>query len=60
MAATGDGTLSLYQHRNESYPPVNLKQTEHPIVSFDWNNGKQGLFAAVSFDQQVRVGIVNF
>ncbi|CAO3675163.1 unnamed protein product [Umbelopsis ramanniana] len=60
MTATGDGSLSMYQQGAEYSPKANLKQTEHPVVSFDWNGSKEGLYAAVSFDQQVRVGIVNF
>ncbi|KAG2175169.1 hypothetical protein INT44_007657 [Umbelopsis vinacea] len=46
MTATGDGSLSLYQQGLGS--KANLKQTEHPIVSFDWNGSKEGLYAAVS------------
>jgi hypothetical protein len=60
MTATGDGSLSMYQQGAEYSSKANLKQTEHPIVSFDWNGSKEGLYAAVSFDQQLRVGIVNF
>jgi hypothetical protein len=59
MTASGEGHLSLYKHGSSSTPVTKSKQTEHPIVSFDWNSSKQGLFAAVSFDQQVRIGIVN-
>lgn len=59
MTASGEGHLSLYKHGSLSAPVTKSKQTEHPIVSFDWNLSKQGLFAAVSFDQQVRIGLVN-
>jgi len=59
MTASGDGVLCVHEHGSGPFVPVELKQTEHPIVSFDWNNGKNGLYAAVSFDQHVRVGIVN-
>ncbi|KAG2183389.1 hypothetical protein INT43_006395 [Umbelopsis isabellina] len=59
MTASGEGHLSLYKHGSLSTPVTKSKQTEHPIVSFDWNTSKQGLFAAVSFDQQVRIGLVN-
>ena len=60
MTAAGDGNLSLYQQGKGYVPKADLKQTEHPVVSFDWNGSKEGLYAAVSFDQKVRVGIVNF
>jgi WD40 repeat protein len=31
--------------------------TSQPLTSFDWHSGKRGLFATVSFDQVITVGI---
>jgi len=59
MTANGSGYLSLYRQDKPSSPIGESKQTEHPIISFDWNEEKSGLYAAVSFDQQVRVGMVD-
>jgi hypothetical protein len=35
-----------------------LNLSKHPIISLDWNKDKKGLFACSSFDQSIKIGLV--
>ncbi|KAI8646275.1 WD40-repeat-containing domain protein [Parasitella parasitica] len=54
--AGGDGNLSTYSLDLQVAHVLNL--SKHPIISLDWNKDKKGLFACSSFDQSIKIGMV--
>lgn len=53
--AGGDGKLSIY---DDIKSIDTLSLSKHPIISLDWHKDKKGLFACSSFDQSIKIGMV--
>ncbi|KAG2214265.1 hypothetical protein INT47_000821 [Mucor saturninus] len=56
--AGGDGNLSTYDQKSLTKPINVLNLSKHPIISLDWNKDKKGLFACSSFDQTIKIGMI--
>ncbi|KAI9335064.1 WD40-repeat-containing domain protein [Pilaira anomala] len=56
--AGGDGNLSTYDQTSLGQPVDVLKLSTHPIISLDWHKDKKGLFACSSFDESIKVGMI--
>ncbi|CEP18572.1 hypothetical protein [Parasitella parasitica] len=54
--AGGDGNITTYTQDLRAAHVLNL--SKHPIISLDWNKDKKGLFACSSFDQSIKIGMV--
>lgn len=55
--AGGDGELSIY--KDQDLKPIDkLKLSKHPVISLNWHKDKKGLFACSSFDQSIKIGMV--
>jgi WD40 repeat protein len=57
--AGGDGTVSVWNQKKLDAPSSKLNLSKHPVTSLDWNQDKKGLFACTSFDQTIKLGMVN-
>ncbi|KAI8991042.1 WD40-repeat-containing domain protein [Mycotypha africana] len=58
--ASGDGKLSTF-NLNKTHTIDDIQElslSKHPIISLDYNRDKKGLYACTSFDQTLRIGIV--
>ncbi len=65
MTTGGNGTLGLFRTINSGYDSIVVERvskssmSDGPIVSFDWNEHKEGLFAFVSLDNTVQAGFIS-
>ncbi len=65
MTTGGNGTLDLFRTINGDHDSITVERaskssmSDGPIVSFDWNEHKEGLFAFVSLDNTVQAGFIS-
>eukprot|EP00924_Labyrinthula_sp_SR-Ha-C_P002660 maker-scaffold_13-snap-gene-3.63-mRNA-1 protein AED:0.01 eAED:0.01 QI:964/1/1/1/1/1/3/59/407 len=70
MSLGGNGGMNLYKYNNSRYRASGPKLgsvellnskivSTQPVISFDWNRDKTGLFCMSSVDQTIRVYIVS-
>jgi WD40 repeat protein len=53
----GDGNITTFDKKSSKQVNV-LNLSQHPIISLDWHKDKKGLFACSSFDQTIKVGML--
>ncbi|KAI8384877.1 WD40-repeat-containing domain protein [Radiomyces spectabilis] len=56
--AGGDGQLRLWDAQHTEKPVASQSLSKHPIIAFDWNRDKKGLYACGSFDQTIKIGFM--
>lgn len=54
----GDGNLTTFDTKSSVVVVDKLKLSQHPIISLDWHKDKKGLFATSSFDQTIKIGML--